>query len=263
VADLVDAAGPGAEDLTAILDLEPIEVDLFRANFVQREEHPLYGGQVAAQALAAAGATVPADRAPHSLHGYFLRPGEADLPTVLRVERDRDGRSFSARRVVAVQRGEVIFSMAASFHAERPGALVQRAAPPALPDPERLTPLTMPRYPAMELREEERAAGQIWPTCFWARCRHRLPDDPLVHACVLAYLSDVSSGLAQFVGKGGIPVSSLDHALWLHQPVRLDEWVSVDLKGRLIARSRGIYTGSVFAADGRLVASISQEMLVR
>ncbi len=262
-ADAAEHVGRGADNLLETLALEQIEVNLFRANFVQAEDHALYGGQVAAQALAAAAATVPADRLPHSLHGYFLRRGESHRPAVLQVERDRDGRSFSARRVIAIQRGEVIFNMAASFHAETAGPVAQRVTVPDVPAPDELPPSALPRYPAIDVREPPRPAGQALPTRFWARCRHQLPDDLMTHACVLTYLSDMSTGLAQFPRDNAVPVASLDHALWFHQPVRLDQWVLVDLEGRLIARSRGVYTGSVFAADGQLVASISQEMLVR
>jgi acyl-CoA thioesterase II len=253
---------PGADSMLETLALERIEVNLFRANFVRAEEYSLYGGQVAAQALAAAAATVPAGRLPHSLHGYFLRAGEPHRPTVFRVEQDRDGRSFSARRVVAIQGGEVIFNLAASFHGERPGPVVQSVTAPAVPGPDSLPTWELPRYPAIEMRVAPGPEGRSLPTRFWARCRHPLPDDMLTHACVLAYLSDLSTGLPPLPGAAESRATSLDHALWFHRPVRLDQWVLVELEGRMIAGSRGHYTGSVFTADGQLAASLSQEMLV-
>jgi acyl-CoA thioesterase II len=251
-----------AADLVQTLALERIEVNLFRANFVQAEEYSLYGGQVAAQALAAAAATVPAGRLPHSLHGYFLRAGEPHRPTVFRVEPDRDGRSFSARRVVAIQDGEVIFNLAASFHSERPGPVVQCVTAPDVPAAESLPAYELPRYPAIEIREAPGRDGRSLPARFWARCRHPLPGDALTHACVLAYVSDLSTGLPELPGAPQARATSLDHALWFHQPVRLDQWVLVELEGRVVAGSRGHYTGSVFTADGQLAASLSQEMLV-
>jgi acyl-CoA thioesterase II len=255
-------ARTGATDLAEALALEQIETNLFRANFVQIEDYPLFGGQVAAQALAAAGLTVPPDRAPHSLHGYFLRRGKADRPTVLRVERDRDGRSFSARRVVAIQQGEVIFSMAASFHDEPPGALAQSMAAPHVAPPEELAVAAMRRYPAIEVREEARRPDQMLPSRFWARVRHAMPGDELSHACALAYISDLSTGLVQ-LRPHLMPMASLDHALWIHQVPRVDEWLLVDLTGLVLTGPRGHYTGSIFTHDGRLVATLAQEMLVR
>ena len=261
------AAGPpgmrrSASDLLETLALEQIDTDLFRANFVQVEQWPLFGGQVAAQALAAAGATVPDGRRPHSLHGYFLRRGEADRPTVLRVDRDRDGRSFSARRVVALQHGAVIFNLAASFHEDPAGPLQQQVAAPRIRPPDDLPPSSMHRYPAIEFREDTRPAGQWLPSRFWARVRHPMPPEELLHACALTYISDMSTGLVQ-LQPDLAPVASLDHAMWIHVTPRVDEWLLVDLTGSVLAGPRGHYTGSIFDADGRLVATLAQEMLVR
>ena len=258
----VGSALTGAHDLREALALERIEEHLFRANFVQVEQYPLFGGQVAAQALAAAGATVPPGRVPHSLHGYFLRRGAAHLPTVLQVERDRDGRSFSARRVVAIQQGAVIFNMAASFHDGDAGAVDSALPAPELERPEELPEAGMRRYPAIEVRARPQPPGRVLPDRFWARVRHSLPADPLTHACALAYVSDMSTGLVQLLGDV-IPAASLDHALWIHQIPRADEWLLVDLTGLALTGARGHYSGSVFTADGRLVASLAQEMLVR
>jgi acyl-CoA thioesterase II len=255
---------PPAEDLVGMLSLEQIDRDLFRSRHVAPEAWPLYGGQVAAQALAAAGATVGAERSPHSLHGYFLRPGDSNRPTIFHVERDRDGRSFAARRVVAVQAGEVIFNMAASFHEPHAGPEVQVTSMPQVAHPLELPPHVLPRQPAFDVRVI--SAGpepNRYPTRFWARCNVELPADALVHACVLTYLSDASTGLVDDLGREWRAAASLDHALWLHRPVALDDWVLVDLVGHVLAGGRGLYAGSVFSRDGMLAATISQEMLYR
>jgi acyl-CoA thioesterase II len=252
-------------DLFDVLDLEEIDRDLYRSTLVFADPYPLYGGQVAAQALLAAGRTVPDDRLPHSLHGYFLRSGDAQRPTVLRVDRDRDGRSYSARRVVALQGGEVVFSMSASFAVPGEGPDLRASPPPEVQSPEGLRSYDVPRLFSMEGRKPDQPLDvqKYWPTRFWARSRLPLPDDPLVHACVLTYLSDIGTGLSAFPQDEASPGSSLDHAVWFHRPVRLDEWVLVDMVPRSVARGRGWYTGEVLAADGTLGASFTQEALFR
>jgi len=257
-----EAPVTGAHDLVEALAVEWIEEGLYRANFVQVEEYSLFGGQVAAQALAAAGATVPPGRVPHSLHGYFLRPGASERPTLLQVERDRDGRSFSARRVVAIQQGKVIFNLSVSFH-ETTGEDVQQFVPaPEFAAPEDLPEVSISRYPAIELRADPPTSGRPLPDRFWARVRHALPADEHLHACALTYISDMSTGLVQLV-PDLIPVASIDHALWIHRIPRADDWLLVDLVGQALAGRRGHYSGSVFSRDGRLVASLAQEMVVR
>jgi acyl-CoA thioesterase II len=257
---------PGVEHTVLdVLDLEEIDRDLYRSTLVFADRFPLYGGQVAAQALLAAGRTVPDDRLPHSLHGYFLRSGDAARPTVFRVDRDRDGRSFSARRVVALQGGEVVFSMSASFAA--PGAGPDFVAEPA-PDvepPDGLPGYRVPRLFSMEGRRPTQpyAVESYWPTRFWARSRVPLPDSPLVHACVLTYLSDIGTGLSAFPQEDASSGPSLDHAVWFHRPVRLDEWVLTDLVPRTVAQGRGWYTGSILTTEGALGASFTQEALFR
>jgi acyl-CoA thioesterase II len=219
---------------------------------------------VAAQALLCAGWTVPADRLPHSLHGYFLRSGDAARPAVFRVDRDRDGRSFSARRVVALQGGEVIFSMSASFAA--PGTCPDVPVDPA-PDaeaPDGLPAHTLPRLFSMEGRRPTQPyPAAHWPTRFWARSTVPLPDDPLVHACVLTYLSDIGTGLSALPDDEAAPGPSLDHAVWFHRPARLDDWVLMDLVPRTVAAGRGWYTGTLTTAAGTLAASFVQETLFR
>jgi acyl-CoA thioesterase II len=254
-------SGPTVLD---VLDLEEIDRDLYRSTLLFADPFPLYGGQVAAQALLAAGRTVAADRLPHSLHGYFLRSGDAARPVVFRVDRDRDGRSFSARRVVAVQGGEVIFNMSASFAVPTEGPDVVVGYPPAAEPPDGLPGYALPRLFAMEGRRPTQPYPQShWPTLFWARSRVALPADPLVHACALAYVSDIGTGLSVLESDEAAPGPSLDHALWFHRPVRLDDWVLMDLAPRTVAAGRGWYTGAVTTRDGALAASLVQESLFR
>lgn len=252
---------PLAEDFAKNFAVEQIDTDLFRSTFLQVEDYSLYGGLVAAQALAAAGATVPASRAPHSLHGYFLRPGAADRPTIFRVESDRDGRTVSSRRVIAAQQGKVIFHMAASFGEDVGEALDQHVHAPEIAAPEELPVFALPRYRAVELRAEGSLPPTRLPPRFWVRARQPLPSDELVHACALTYISDLSTGL--YLPPDLAPMASVDHALWVHHVPQVDDWLLVDLIGQVRAGRRGLYTGSIFTSDGRLVASLAQEMLVR
>ncbi len=255
--------------LAELLELERLDRDLFRGQNEPgaRDRFSLYGGQVAAQALAAAGATVSDDRLPHSFHGYFLRPGQVDRPVIFDVNRDRDGGSFSARHVRAVQDGEVIFSMLASFHTERDSPVFDAVPARDAPDPE-----TLPSRPSIaalvEVREvtPTRIVGrQIrHPDCVWVRTVAPLPDDPLVHACALAYASDLGSGFGQTYVPGlatGGP--SIDHAVWFHAPLQADEWMLLDLAPRKARSSRGVYDGSLRNIEGELGAVIAQEMLLR
>lgn len=264
VVDDGTAAGVPDVDLRDLLTLEPIERDLFRANTVYREEFDLYGGQVAAQALLAAGRTVDPARRPHSLHGYFLRRGDPSRPTVFRVYRDRDGRSFSARRVVAVQQGEVIFSVAASFHVLRGGWMSQAAVAPDTAAPEDARVVRLPRLVSMDARlPAQPYSGARFPTRFWARAAVPLPDDPLVHACALTYLSDISTGVLPSPDGSEGPGSSLDHAVWFHDAVDMTDWTLSEYRPQFTGHGRGWYNGSLFARDGRLVASVAQECLFR
>ncbi|WP_229758445.1 acyl-CoA thioesterase [Peterkaempfera bronchialis] len=252
------------DPLLDMLDLEQIDTDLYRGTFVFAEPYSLYGGQVAAQALRAAGLTIPADRLPHSLHGYFLRPGDASRPTVFRVDRDRDGGSFSARRVVAIQNGAVIFNMSTSFHTAKSGQDRQVTDPPPAPRPEECQPFTLPRVFSLEGRRPEGPGpDEYCPIRFWARSTPQLGEDPLLHACVLTYLSDITSGLFALEDGHNRAGASLDHAVWFHRPVRMDDWVLMDNTPHSVAAGRGWYTGSVFDGSGRLAASFAQEALFR
>lgn len=250
-------------DLRDILELEQIEEDTYRANYVFDEDWPLYGGQVAAQALLAAGLTVEADRLPHSLHGYFLRRGDASRPTMFKVDRDRDGSSFSARRVVAIQRGEVIFSASSSF--AHPGDEMDRQAPqlPEVTAPEEGVTWVVPRMFSMDVRIPPEDGVTAWPARFWSRFTTELGDDVLLNAAALTYLSDVSADMHSFKTDGFIPAASLDHAVWFHHPARLQDWIFSDYTARAIAGNRGMYTGSLFTQDGVMVATVAQEALYR
>ena len=267
----------GLPTILALLDLEYVEENLYRSRALYTASWGMYGGQAAAQALYAAGLTVAKDRLPHSLHGYFVRRGDTRKPTLFQVDRDRDGGSFSARRVVAVQDGEVIFSLSASFAVPvAPVGTVGPAPPdgddgsrlvadqevdpaPDFPDRDGLRPWTHPKHPWFEFRPAD--PGQRLPSRFWVRCTTELPDDPLVHAAVLAYTSDMSTALVGFEGDGRITGPSLDHAVWFHRPARMDGWTWQDLTPRMVSGGRGWYTGTIHAADGSRVASVAQEQL--
>ena len=258
-----ELAQPSLDD---VLELEEIDRDLYRSRLVYPDRYALYGGQVAAQALLAAGRTVDPDRLPHSLHCYFLRSGDASRPTVFRVDRDRDGRSFSARRVVAIQGGEVLASLSCSFTPPADGPDVQVEPAPVRGGEPGGLPLYEPgRLFDMECRvpPEQDHPAAVWPARFWSRATAVLPDDPLVHACVLTYLSDISSGVGAIEGAEDWTATSLDHAVWFHRPVRMDDWVLMDLVPHSVAACRGWYTGTVHDRGGRLVASLTQETLAR
>ena len=263
-----DATSPSVADLLVLLDLEELDRDLFRAQNPPQTFLPhLYGGQVAAQAARAASLTVPEDRYLHSLHGYFLRPGHADRPTILRVDRDRDGRSFSARHVNALQNGEVILSLLVSFHVDREGREFQDAVLPTVPLPDEIPEQAIGGHNTMfELRPIfEGGDATKWPGLshrFWARTRGALPDDRLMHECALTYLSDMGTGFMKIQTDEPMGGPSLDHALWFHRQVRMDEWVLVDLEPVVASGSRAFYTGALYNTEGALVASLTQEHLM-
>lgn len=254
--------------LSALLDLEQIEQNLFRSR-AGHEGSPnvLYGGAVAAQALRAAGHTVSDDAVAHSLHAYFIRPGNVDLPVVYRVDIDRDGRSFLSRRVVAIQQGEVILNMICSFHRVGDGRDFQAHELPDVEFPESLTDGDLSRVPVrgMTVRVPSQAQpNTIYPTRIWARNNEHLADDPIEHACGLLYLADVGTGLALVPDiPPGTHMPTLDHSMWFYRPARIDEWVLMDLQAESTSAGRGTYTGRIFARDGRLIAGLAQESLFR
>ena len=220
---------PRATTLEELLDVEELDRDLYRAHNPRRPftDH-LYGGQVAAQALRAAGLTVPEGRHPHSMHCYYLRAGEAEHPTIMKVSRDRDGRSFSARRVEALQRGKAIFTMAASFHVdEESGDWSGVPMRTDVPSPEELETMGDDRIRSRDILMDLRAvdpptdipAEQRASRWMWARTNEPLPDDRVLHAAAIVYLSDMSSGFVDLdvpgLPRGG---SSLDHTVYFHRP---------------------------------------------
>jgi acyl-CoA thioesterase-2 len=257
-----------ANDLGSLLTLERVDRDLFRArnaNYGPRQT--LYGGQVAAQCLIAAAATVEEDRLPHSLHGYFLRAGRSDLPVILEVDRDRDGRSFSARHVNAVQDGEVIFSMVTSFHVELEVAdgdgEFDDAPRREVPEP---SATRLGGYnPLLEVREVTPTdfLKGVFTDCAWVRSLTPLGEDVLVHRAGLVYLSDIGTGFGQkpasLVGRGG---PSIDHSMWFQDHIRADEWVLVDLRPVKARNARGCYQGSLRDSNGLLGATLYQEHLL-
>jgi acyl-CoA thioesterase II len=253
-------------DLAVLLDLEELDRDLFRGRNGHHGEPrwSLYGGQVMAQALRAAAYTVDAERRPHSLHGYFLRAGRPDHPVVFAVDRDRDGGSFSARHVRALQHGEVIFSMLASF--KTPEASPTYEPPPwrDVPAPDDLEPSGWDTL--VETREvtQRQFHGHNVTDCLWARVTTPLPDDPVVHACALTYISDFGGGFVA-VDVPDLPLGgpSIDHVMWFHEPLRVDDWVLVDLRAERASDARGTYLGTLRGIDGTLGAVIGQECLLR
>jgi len=253
-----------AADLGSLLSLERVDRDLFRArNASYGPRQTLYGGQVAAQCLLAAAATVEPGRLPHSLHGYFLRAGRLDRPVILEVDRDRDGRSFSARHVIAVQEGEVIFSMITSFHVEQEGTEFDGAPRREVPEPE-----AVPRFPwntVIEVREVTPTdfLKGVFSDCVWVRSGTPLGDDPLLHRAALTFVSDLGTGFGQqersLIGRGG---PSIDHSVWFHHDIRADDWVLVDLHPVKARSARGVYSGSMRDRHGRLGATLQQEQLL-
>jgi acyl-CoA thioesterase II len=246
-----------------LLALDRLAPDRYQSRALYDAPWGMFGGQAAAQALLAAGLTVEQDRLPHSLHGYFVRRGDSAKPTEFQVDRDRDGRSFSARRVVAVQNGEVIFSMLASFavpaSSRRPFPDEEAEPVPDMPPVESLLPWPNPKHPSFEFRPVEEP--HRLPDRFWLKCTEELPDDPLVHAAVLTYTSDISSALIRFESEGFSTGPSLDHAVWFHRPAQMDEWHWQELVPRTVADGRGWYTVAIYAPDGTRVATVAQEQL--
>lgn len=257
------------EDFAQLLAIKELDRDLFEApSFPDQQRRHLFGGQVAAQALRAAMLSVAPDRAPHSIHGYFLRRGTSDRSVVLQVFRDRDGRSFSSRRVLAIQNGEVLFSAAASFHVDEPSPEYQLPKAAGVASPEEAVPVNFggPQQffeirgiPGDGVDTQVRFARRLW-----VRARVALPDDDGTHACALAYVTDFGSGFAEVDIDGLAPAGpSLDHCIWFHRPIRLDDWVLVDLWPLRALGSRGTYMGAVHDRHGALGCMLAQEALLR
>lgn len=288
---LDDEAGSGGQRvldrLVALLDLEKIEENIFRGVSPPHSPVRVFGGQVAGQALVAAGRTVPEERKVHSLHAYFIRGGDPSVPIVYEVDRIRDGRSFTTRRVVAIQHGKAIFSLSASFQKSEAG-LEHAEEMPDVPGPESLPTLaerageyadrlslrSRPRpidiryvnEPPWVTRDsgERPARNQVW-----MRADGTLPDQQLLHVCVLTYASDMTL-LDSVLARHGVYWdldtvigASLDHALWFHRPFRADEWFLYDSGSPTASGGRGLATGRFFGLDGTLIATVVQEGLLR
>ena len=256
-----------ASGLARLLSVAETAPDRFVAGFLAPFLAPgrhdgLYGGQVAAQALLAAARTVADDRPPHSLHGYFLRRGDARLPVVFDVERDRDGHSYSARTVVARQEERVIFRMAASFARPEEGPDRQAVVLPEVAGPEESHPVPS-ILPGVEVRDPDPSAERRHPMRTWVRAPGSAGGGPLHAAAVLVYVSDLFSGLASLMGPRVRSMASLDHAVWFHRPVRMDDWVLMDHVGTSVSSGRGWYGSTLFDRSGAARASCAQEMVIR
>ena len=280
------------QDLLGLLDLEPLEVNMFRGQSRDLGGKSVYGGQVIGQALVAAARTVEG-AVPHSLHAYFLRPGDMALPIVYEVDRVRDGRSFTARRVQAIQSGAPILSLIASFQKPEDG-LTHQVKMPDVPDPETLefAHVLRQRWSAARPDLPERLHSALkrelaiefkpvrpWNPLepdrrepvqhIWLRAAGKLPDDPLLHTCVLAYASDFNLLSTALLPHGkswftpGMIVASIDHALWFHREVRVDDWLLCTMDAPTSQGARGFSRGSIFDRAGRLVCSVVQENLMR
>jgi acyl-CoA thioesterase-2 len=265
------------EELLRLLDLERIETNLFRAFHPAGRTHRLYGGQIMAQALMAAIRTVADDRLPHSLHGYFLRPGDPAVPALIDVERIRDGRSFSTRRIVVIQHGRAIFNMDASFQVAEAGLEHQAEMPALVPPPLAKVPQALREEVFVAWRHEHKILQDELPhpprQHIWFRASGILPDDPAMQACLLVYESDnalLSTGRLPHRGsyeRERLQMASLDHAMWFHQPAvvrwRADEWLLYALDSPSSSSARGYNRGLIFTEQGLLVASTMQEGLMR
>ncbi len=278
------------DDLVHLLTLERLEVNLFRGESRDIGSKQVYGGQVLGQALAAAYYTVDDDRFMHSLHAYFLRRGDMHAPIVYEVDRQRDGRSFSNRRVVAVQHGRPIFNLACSFQVREPG-LDHADEMPDVPPPEVTPDLASLKLPEIEKLPAQMRRFLVTARAFefrpvgtpqhadpgprepikyyWFKTVDRLPDDRRLHEAMLAYVSDYGLMPTSPLPHGHslqdprLQMASLDHALWLHRPFRVDEWLLYVCESTSAAGSKGFARGRIFTADGKLVAITSQEGLIR
>jgi acyl-CoA thioesterase-2 len=274
--------------LLSLLELEKLEVNIYRGQNRDLGTRRVFGGQVFAQALVAARRTIEEDRNAHSVHGYFLREGDLKAPIVYFVDRPRDGGSFTSRRVTAIQHGEAIFHLSASFHRVEEG-IAHQSTMPDVPPPDSFPPdLEMLRQQADALPDALRpvliqdrpldlrtvpntrlTTGDSVRKSVWFRVLSRLPDDLIIHQAILAYASDFGFLPTALIPHGISPfdphlqMASLDHAVWMHRPFRADEWLLYDMESPSAAGARAFVRGQIFSQDGTLVASTAQEGLVR
>ena len=276
--------------LLSLLDLEQLEVNLFRGHSQPTGFTRVYGGQVLAQSVVAAQRTVTEPRSMHSMHAYFLLAGDPKVPIVFEVERVRDGGSFTTRRVKAVQHGQAIFVMSVSFHKEE-ASYDHQAAMPDVPGPDELPNETELRAAMVDklpagfksyfAREQPMIVKAVEAERYlsrkpakpvqhiWMRANGKLPDDPRIHQCILTYASDFTLLDTALIPHGklmfdtDIQLASLDHAIWLHRPFRADEWLLYAQDSPSATGARGFCRGNIFRQDGTLVASTVQEGLIR
>ena len=277
-----------AQALLDLLDLETIDLNLFRGRQPDTGRQRVFGGQVAAQSLVAAARTAPDETTVHSLHSYFLRPGDHEMPIVYDVDRLRDGRSFATRRVIARQHGRPIYALTASFHVQEEGFEHQDVRID-VPGPEESVGLLslldgdearkaewLREWAALDVRIADRNPplgedddGTPARAAYWVRVEGRLPDDQLIHRAALTYLSDLTLIGAALLRHGLHPnhpkvqAASLDHTIWFHKPMRADEWLLYRQASPVATGARGLALGELFSEDGTLVASVAQEGLIR
>jgi acyl-CoA thioesterase II len=274
--------------LLELLDLETIDLNLFRGRQPDTGRQRVFGGQVAAQSLVAAARTAPAETTVHSLHSYFLRPGDHEMPIVYDVDRLRDGRSFATRRVIARQHGRPIYALTASFHVREKGFEHQDVSID-VPGPDDSIDLMsliggdearkaewLREWAALDLRIADRNPplgkhddGSPARAAYWVKVDGRLPDDQLVHRAALTYLSDLTLIGVTLLRHGLHPnhprvqAASLDHTIWFHKPMRADEWLLYRQTSPVATGGRGLALGELLSQDGTLVASVAQEGLIR
>jgi acyl-CoA thioesterase-2 len=276
------------EDLVTLLDLEPIEVNIFRGQSPDENRQRVFGGQVAGQALVAATRTIDeSDRMVHSLHAYFLRSGDPGVPILYEVDRLRDGKSFSTRRVVAIQHGKPIFNLQASFQKIESGLEYHITMDPTTPPPESLPDFKTRMEPYKELLGEwyhrprpidqryvdgdpfSRKGNPQPGQRVWIRADGTLPDDQVLHSCILTYASDMTlldtALMPHGIGwsDGTVQMASLDHAMWFHRPFRADQWMLYQQTSISTSNARGLAEGHIFTQDGQLAVTVVQEGLTR
>lgn len=262
------------EELLELLDLEAIEHNIFRGHHPAARRKRLFGGQIIAQSLIAAARTVATEHLPHSLHAYFLRPGDWRVPVVFEVDRIRDGKSFTTRRVVVIQNGGAIFTMDISFHRREQGLSHQFPAAPKYmaPDENKMVE-GLKQRPFLSFREDHKSKLQQTPQTpeqhVWIKANGTAPDDHLLHMALLAFESDEALlGTARLPHRGHydhekMQVASLDHSIWFHRDVNVNEWLLYALDSPSSSHARGYTRGEIYTQEGILVASCMQEGLMR